>query len=170
MVGNLGPNSQARQELEAVVRDTLTGVGTRISNIVRDAIENSRDADAQITEVIGRDISRTLKSIIKLSDDYARNFERIRVGSFKVRDIQREIDKLQGKKEVLDRLERQKRKLNEVLISCSLGVQVSYKVGVFNRDGDVNIYNTKIIKEMLEKELDSVNQKIVETAETFENI
>lgn len=73
-------------------------------------------------------------------------------------------------KEELDRLERQKRKLNEVLISCSLGVQVSYKVGVFNRDGDVNIYNTKIIKEMLEKELDSVNQKIVETAETFENI
>lgn len=73
-------------------------------------------------------------------------------------------------KEELDRLKLQKRKLNEALISCSLGVQVSYKVGAFNRDGDINIYNTKLIKEMLEKELDSVNQKIVETTETFENI
>jgi hypothetical protein len=114
MADNLGPNSQARQELEAVVRDTLTGVGTRISNIVRDAIDNSRDADAQVTEVLARDLSRTLKSIIKLSDDYAANFERIRVGAFKVRDIQKEIDKLEGKKAVINRL-RDQANLNGII-------------------------------------------------------
>lgn len=116
MADNTGPNTTSRNELEAIIRDTLTGVGTRISNIVRDSFENLADVDAQVADVIGRDISRTLKSVIKLSDDYAKNFERIRVGAFKVRDIQREIDKLSGKKAVIDRLREQAR-FNEILTS-----------------------------------------------------
>ena len=73
-------------------------------------------------------------------------------------------------KEQLDRLKLQKRKLDEALTSCSLGVQVDYKVGPFNRSGEINIYNTKIIKEMLEKELDGINKELDDMESKFERI
>ena len=74
-------------------------------------------------------------------------------------------------KEELDKLERQKYKMESALKSCSLGAQISFThSGAFRRQDEVQVFNTKIIKEMLEKELDSVNQKIVETTQIFENI
>ncbi len=73
-------------------------------------------------------------------------------------------------KEQLDRLKLQKRKLDEALTSCSLGVHVSYKVGPFNRNGEINIYNTELIKEMLEKELDGINEELVDMEIKFEKL
>jgi len=73
-------------------------------------------------------------------------------------------------KEQVDRLKLQKRKLDEALTSCSLGVHVSYKVGPFNRNGEINIYNTELIKEMLEKELDGINEELVDMEIKFEKL
>ena len=73
-------------------------------------------------------------------------------------------------KEQLDRLKLQKRKLDEALTSCSLGVRVAYKVGSFNREGEINIYNTELIKEMLEKELDGINKELVDMEIKFEKL
>ena len=73
-------------------------------------------------------------------------------------------------KEQLDRLKLQKRKLDEALTSCSLGAHVSYKVGSFNRNGEINIYNTELIKEMLEKELDGINEELVDMEIKFEKL
>ena len=73
-------------------------------------------------------------------------------------------------KEQLDRLKLQKRKLNEALTTCSLGVQVTYKFGPFNRECEINISNTELIKEMLEKELDGINKELVDMEIKFEKL
>ena len=73
-------------------------------------------------------------------------------------------------KEQVDRLKLQKRKLNEALTTCSLGVQVAYKFGPFDRDCEININNTVLIKEMLEKELDGINKELVDMEIKFEKL
>ena len=73
-------------------------------------------------------------------------------------------------KEQVDRLKLQKRKLNEALTTCSLEVQVAYKFGPFNRECEINISNTELIKEMLEKELDGINNELVDMEIKFEKL
>lgn len=74
-------------------------------------------------------------------------------------------------KEELDKLERQKYKMESALKSCSLGAQISFThSGAFRRQDEVQVFNTKIIKEMLNKELEEVNSKIEETKVSFEQL
>jgi len=74
-------------------------------------------------------------------------------------------------KETLDRLETQKSKLEYALKSCSLGATIAYsKGGEFRSKGEVNIYNTGSIREMLSKELERINEKIKLVNKEFENI
>ena len=85
-----------------------------------------------------------------------------------------EIEKFEQAKKVkeeIDRLERQKYKMESALKSCSLGAQISFThSGAFRREDEVKIFNTKIIKEMLNKELEEVNSKIEETKVLFEEL
>jgi hypothetical protein len=74
-------------------------------------------------------------------------------------------------KEDLDRLERQKYKLESALKSCSLGVTIGFThSGKFPRKDDVSVYNKEVIKEMISKELDRLNGEIDLVKEEFENI
>ena len=74
-------------------------------------------------------------------------------------------------KETLDRLETQKSKLEYALKSCSLGATIAYsKGGEYRSKGEINIYNTGAIREMLSKELERVNEEIELVNEEFENI
>jgi len=74
-------------------------------------------------------------------------------------------------KETVDRLETQKSKLEYALKSCSLGATIAYsKGGEFRSKGEVNIYNTGSIREMLSKELERINEEIELVNKEFENI
>jgi hypothetical protein len=75
-------------------------------------------------------------------------------------------------KEDLDRLERQKRKLELALESCSLGVTIEFSPSkaFFTRKDDVSIYNKDAIKEMISKELEGLNDQIELVKEEFERI
>jgi hypothetical protein len=74
-------------------------------------------------------------------------------------------------KEDLDRLERQKRKLESALKSCSLGVTIGYSTGgAFPRKDEVSLYNKDVIKEMISKELERLNGEIDSVKKEFENI
>jgi hypothetical protein len=74
-------------------------------------------------------------------------------------------------KEKLDRLERQKSKLERAIKSCSLGVSVEYSTGgEFRKKAEVSVYNKDAIKEMISKELDRLNGEIVLVKEEFNNI
>jgi chaperonin cofactor prefoldin len=85
-----------------------------------------------------------------------------------------EIDKFEQAKKVkedLDRLERQKYKLESALKSCGLSVTIGFThSGGFNRKGEVSFYNKEIIKEMVTKELDRLNEQMVTVKEEFEKL
>jgi len=74
-------------------------------------------------------------------------------------------------KEDLDRLERQKYKLESALKSCGLSATIVFThSGGFNRKGEVSFYNKEIIKEMVSKELEKINEEIELVKKEFENV
>jgi chaperonin cofactor prefoldin len=85
-----------------------------------------------------------------------------------------ELEKFEQAKKVkedLDRLERQKYKLESALKSCGLSVTIGFThSGKFNRKGEVSFYNKEIIKEMVTKELDRLNEQMVTVKEEFEKL
>jgi hypothetical protein len=63
-------------------------------------------------------------------------------------------------KENLDRLERQKYKLEGALKGCGLGVKIEFtNPGPFMVKGDVSFNNKEIIIEMISKEIELVNKE-----------
>ena len=86
-----------------------------------------------------------------------------------------ELEKFEQAKKVkenLDRLERQKRKLESALESCSLNVTIEFNASkVFlSRKDEVSIYNTEVIREMVSKELERLIGEIELVKEKFEKI
>ena len=85
-----------------------------------------------------------------------------------------ELEKFEQAKKVkedLDRLERQKYKLESAHKSCGLSATIGFThSGGFNRKGEVSFYNKEIIKEMVSKELDRVNEEIGLVKKEFENV
>ena len=85
-----------------------------------------------------------------------------------------ELEKFEEAKKIkdnLDRLERQKYKLEAALKSCSLGVQVVFThSGPFPRKDELSFYNKNIIKEMISKQLELVTKEIESIKEEFEKV
>ena len=74
-------------------------------------------------------------------------------------------------KDKLDRLERQKYKLESALKSCSLGVTIGFThSGPFPRKDEVSFYNKEVIKEMIARELRRLVEEIDLVKKEFENI
>ena len=81
------------------------------------------------------------------------------------------FEKAKKVKEDLDRLERQKYKLESAFKSCSLGVTIGFThSGAFPRKDEVSFYNKEVIKEMIARELRRLNLEIGLVKEEFENI
>jgi hypothetical protein len=81
------------------------------------------------------------------------------------------FEKAKKVKEDLDRLETQKSKLEYALKCCSLGATIAYsRGGEFRSKGEIHLYNTGAIREMLSKELESLKEEIDLLKENFENI
>jgi len=86
-----------------------------------------------------------------------------------------ELEKFEQAKKVkedLDRLERQKRKLESALESCSLNVTIEFSPSksFITRKEEVTIYNREVIREMISKELERLNGEIELIKEEFERI
>ena len=73
-------------------------------------------------------------------------------------------------KEHIDKVQNKKRKLESALKSCSLNVIVTSRVGPHGRIEEVHIHDTNLIKEMLKKEIENINQELLETQNKFEEI
>ncbi len=81
------------------------------------------------------------------------------------------FEKAKKVKEDIDRLERQKYKLESAIKSCSLGVTIGYSTGgSFPRKDEVSFYNKDVIKEMISKEIERLKEEIDLVKEEFENI
>ena len=85
-----------------------------------------------------------------------------------------ELEKFEQAKKVkenLERLKTQKHKLESALKSCSLGVTIKYTSGgQFRTPGEVGLYNKEIIKEMISKVLEKLDEEINLVKEEFEKI
>jgi hypothetical protein len=85
-----------------------------------------------------------------------------------------ELEKFEQAKKVkenLDRLERQKYKLETAFKSCSLGATIGYSTGgAFPRKDEVSIFAKDAIKEMISKELKSLEEQIDLVKEEFEKV
>ena len=85
-----------------------------------------------------------------------------------------ELEKFEQAKKVkedLDRLERQKYKLESALKSCRLSVTVEFThSGPFPRKDELSFYNKNIIKEMVSKELERVIEEMELVKEEFEKV
>ena len=85
-----------------------------------------------------------------------------------------ELEKFEQAKKVkenLDRLERQKYKLEAAFKSCSLGATIGYSTGgAFPRKDEVSLYNKEAIKEMICRELRSLEEQIDLIKEEFEKV
>ena len=75
-------------------------------------------------------------------------------------------------KEDLDRLERQRHKLESALESCTLGVTIEFSPSkaFITRKDEVVIYNKEVIREMISKELERLNGEIELVKEEFERV
>ena len=81
------------------------------------------------------------------------------------------FEKAKKVKEDIDRLERQKYKLESAYNSCSLGATIEFThLGPFSRKDEVSVYNKDVIKEMLCKELKRLEEEIELVKEEFERI
>ena len=85
-----------------------------------------------------------------------------------------ELEKFEQAKKVkenLDRLERQKYKLEAAFKSCSLGATIGYSTGGdFPRKDEVSIFAKDAIKEMVSKELERVIEEMELVKEEFEKV
>jgi hypothetical protein len=96
-------------------------------------------------------------------------------GNTQYKKIVMELEKFEQAKKVkenLDRLERQKCKLELALESCSLGVTIEFSPSkaFLSRKDEVSVYSKDAIKEMISKELESLNGEIELVKEEFEKV
>ena len=85
-----------------------------------------------------------------------------------------ELEKFEQAKKVkenLERLKTQKHKLESALKSCSLGVTIKYTYGgQFRTPGEVGLYDKEIIKEMISKVLEKLDEEIKLVKEDFKKL
>jgi hypothetical protein len=101
----LDPNiKKDADEAKMLLQDTLLSVGARISESIRESIQDAVDGvDASVMNKLGKDLTRSFASLAKFSDDTANNNFRIDQGLLKSRDVTKQILTLQEKLASLDR-------------------------------------------------------------------
>ncbi len=101
------------EEIKSYLDDTLKSISAKFSESLSDAIENSYDnIDATVLKSIERDISKTFRSISKLSDDVATNQFKINKGLLSSKDISKQINSIEEKQLLLTNKIKLARELN----------------------------------------------------------
>jgi hypothetical protein len=91
-------------EAKMLLQDTLLSVGARISESIRESIQDAVDGvDASVMDKLGKDLTRSFASLAKFSDDTANNGFRIDQGLLRSRDVTKQLITLQEKLASLDR-------------------------------------------------------------------
>lgn len=103
-------------EIKSYLDDTLKSISAKFTESLSDAIESSYDnIDATVLRSIERDISKTFRSISKLSDDIAINQSKINKGLLSSKDISKQINTIEEKQLILN---------NKINLARDLGVSL----------------------------------------------
>lgn len=99
------PNNQrAIDEQNVYIRDTLMGIASNYANVLKDAVENAFDAsEASTVAAVGKDLTRSFTKLVKMSDEFAHNQTKIKAGLLTEKDINKQLQSLQEKREELAR-------------------------------------------------------------------
>ncbi len=114
---NSAAAQKAIDDQNVYIRDTLMSVASNYANILKDAVENAFDsAEAKTLNVVGKDLTRTFNRLAKMSDEFAHNQSRINAGILKEKDIAKQLQSLDEKRDELAR---------KIKHSRALGLEVS---------------------------------------------
>ena len=73
------------------LEDQLISIADKLSNTIKNAIEDIRDESEGVAKIFEKKLTRDIKSLAKDSDSFLRNTQKLRDGTAKVADIQKQI-------------------------------------------------------------------------------
>jgi len=129
---------QSINEQNVYIRDTLMSIAAKYAETLKDAVQEAfDDVDATVLENVGKDLTRSFTKLAKMSDEFANNQSRIRKGLLSQKDVEKQINSIQEKREALERkIEHAKR----------LGLKVS------EEDYASSLESLKVQEEQLKKD------------------
>jgi hypothetical protein len=136
-------------EQNVYIRDTLMSIAAKYGEVLKDAVEDAFDsAEASVLNSVGKDLTRSFTKLAKASDEFAFNQSRIKKGLLNQKDIEKQINSIQEKREGLER---------KIEHARRLGLQVS------KEDYALSLESLQVQQEQLENDLKltkSVSNKI----------
>ena len=104
-------------EQNVYIKDTLLSIAANYAEVLKDAVESAFDGvDAGVLKAVGNDLTRSFTKLAKLSDEFALNTSKIKKGLISQKDIEKQIQSIQEKRELLER---------KIQHSKALGVKIS---------------------------------------------
>jgi hypothetical protein len=90
-------------EIKVYLDDTLKSISAKFSEAMSDAIQDAVDGvDAKVLKSVSNDLSKTFRSLIKLSDDIATNQYKINKGLLSSKDVAKQINSIEEKRILLN--------------------------------------------------------------------
>jgi hypothetical protein len=101
---NTAAAQKAIDDQNVYIRDTLMSIASNYANVLRDAVEGAFDsAEASTMAAVGKDLTRTFTRLAKMSDEFAHNQSRMNAGILKEKDITKQLQSLDEKRDELKR-------------------------------------------------------------------
>ena len=101
---NTASAQKAIDDQNVYIRDTLMSIASNYANVLKDAVEGAFDsAEASTMAAVGKDLTRTFTRLAKMSDEFSHNTSRINAGIIKQKDITKQLQSLDEKRDELRR-------------------------------------------------------------------
>ena len=92
-------NKKSIDDTSAYVQDTLYNVAGNIGETIKESIESAFDgAEASAIKALGNDLTRNFNTLIKSSNEFSANTYKAKEGLIGVKDIARELQKVEIKR------------------------------------------------------------------------
>jgi len=85
------------------LEEQLISIADRLSSSIKDTIEDIKDESEGVSKIFSKNLTRSISNIAKDSSTFLKNTQKIYDGTAKVRDIQRDIEKLANKRLAVER-------------------------------------------------------------------
>jgi hypothetical protein len=90
-------------EIKVYLDDTLKSISAKFSEAMADSIQDAVDGvDAKVLKSVSNDLSKTFRSLVKLSDDIATNQYKINKGLLSSKDVAKQINSIEEKRILLN--------------------------------------------------------------------
>jgi hypothetical protein len=145
-------------EVKGYIDESLKSISSKFSEAIADAVEGAFDnIDATVLKSIERDISKTFRSLGRLSDETLSNQSKINQGLLASKDISKQLNKLDEQKTIL---------INKIAVANKLNVDFSEEQ-VFNALELLEVQRQQL---QTEKELVKQYEKATVSSRAFADV